>query len=48
MIEGTWKRSSNEKPAKFYDSSDQEILLNTGKTWICVIWEKYSDKVIIE
>lgn len=49
MIEGTWWRDgSNSAPAKYLDENGERILLNQGKTWVCVIWTDYEDDVVIE
>ena len=48
MIEGTWKRTEIYGPAKYYDKDGNEIVVNTGKTWICTIWNDYADDVVIE
>jgi hypothetical protein len=49
MIEGTWSRMNGDRtPAKFYDTEGNEIVFNQGKTWICLIWEEYSDAIVIE
>jgi hypothetical protein len=49
MIEGTWRRMDGDrKPAKFYDEDGKEIILNQGKTWICLIWEEHSDAIVLE
>jgi hypothetical protein len=55
MIEGTWYRplvdaNGNEikVPAKFHDLQGNEIILNQGKTWICLIWDEYADAILIE
>ncbi|MCL2254393.1 MAG: DUF3048 domain-containing protein [Lachnospiraceae bacterium] len=48
MIDGTWKRDSESKPAKFYDEAGNEMILSPGKTWICAIWDKHGDKVKVE
>ena len=46
VINGTWKRFDGDAtPAKFYDEDDNEIIFNQGKTWICNIWNEYSDFV---
>ncbi len=31
---GKWRRASISDPLKFYDSNNQEILLNRGQTWV--------------
>lgn len=49
MIEGTWWRDgSNSAPAKYLDENGDRVLLNQGKTWICIIWLDYEDDVVIE
>lgn len=49
VIKGTWKRYDGDAtPAKFYDENDEEIIFNQGKTWICNIWEEYSEFVKYE
>ncbi len=49
MIEGTWWRDgSNEAPTKYLDENGQRVVLNQGKTWVCIIWLDYEDDVVIE
>ena len=49
MIEGTWWRDGdNAAPAKYLDENGKRVLLNQGKTWICIIWLDYEDDVVIE
>ncbi|HJA92608.1 MAG TPA: DUF3048 domain-containing protein [Candidatus Eisenbergiella merdipullorum] len=48
MTEGTWSRYSDNDPAYYVDSEGNPIMLNQGKTWICLIWEDYADDVVIE
>lgn len=49
MIEGTWWRDgSNSEPAKYLDENGNRIKMNQGKTWICIIWNQYSEDVVIE
>lgn len=43
VIEGTWKRNSDYEANIFYDKDGNEIVFNQGKTWICCIWEEYSE-----
>lgn len=47
MIEGTWKRAYEWGPEKYYDSEGNEITLNTGKTWVCVVLNPYAERVEI-
>ena len=35
-------------PAKFFDQDGNEIIFNQGKTWICNIWDEYSEFVEYE
>lgn len=48
MVEGTWKRTSDESPAEYLDENGDPIQLNPGKTWICIIWDEYGSDVVIE
>lgn len=32
-----WKKDGEFGPTRYYDSDDQEIVLNKGKTWVCII-----------
>lgn len=36
MIPCTWKRTSEHEPVRFFDGNGKEIVLNTGKTMICI------------
>ena len=47
-IEGTWKRASDNEPNLFFDKNGNEIIFNQGKTWICNIWDEYSEFVLYE
>ena len=42
VIEGTWERKSDYAANIFKDKNGNEIVFNQGKTWICNIWEEYS------
>ena len=48
VVEGTWSRMADELPASYVDEEGNPILLNPGKTWICIIWDEYSQDVVIE
>ncbi|MDR2546014.1 MAG: DUF3048 domain-containing protein [Lachnospiraceae bacterium] len=48
MIEGTWTRMRDTVPAKFHDLDGNEIILNQGRTWICMIWDMYADEIVLE
>ncbi len=43
VIHGTWVRESDYSGNFFYDDDGNEIVLNQGKTWICNIWQEYSE-----
>ena len=40
----TWTKGSADAVTKYYDESGQEILLNPGSTWICIIQSDRMDK----
>lgn len=44
----TWKKDSKKGQTKYYDKDGNEITLNTGKTWICIVQKAYSDNVKIK
>lgn len=49
VIEGTWMRYDGDAtPAKFFDKDGNEIVFNQGKTWICNIWDEYSEFIEYE
>ena len=49
VIPASWSRMEGDGvPAKFYDADGNEIVFNQGKTWICNIWEEYSEYVEFE
>lgn len=48
MLEGTWVRTEDTLPAKYYDADGNEIPVSRGKTWVCVIWNDFADDVVIE
>lgn len=41
----TWKCADNFSPAHYYDSDGNEITLNQGKTWVCIIDNSHPDRV---
>lgn len=44
----TWKKENQSSgQTKYLDKSGNEITLNTGKTWICIVQNEYSDNVNI-
>ena len=49
VIPASWSRMEGDGvPPKFYDADGNEIVFNQGKTWICNIWEEFSDSVEFE
>ena len=49
MIEGYWSNPGElGTPARYYEEDGQEITLNTGTTFICIIWNDYAQDVVIE
>lgn len=46
-IDITWKKDSEWGPTRYYDTSGNEITLNQGKTWVCIIQNDKTDKVEI-
>ena len=44
----TWKKANQSSgQTQYYDKNGAEISLNTGKTWICMVQNEYSDNVKI-
>lgn len=43
-----WKKSSDFSPTKYYDDDLNEITLNPGKTFICIIQDQKSDAVVVK
>lgn len=48
VVKGTWEHSGELTPNIFYDDNGEEIVLNQGKTWICIIWEDYEQYISYE
>lgn len=49
VIKGTWSRMEGDGvPPRFFDENGEEIIFNQGKTWICNIWQEYSEYVEYE
>lgn len=40
----TWEKDGEYGVTRYYDKDDQEILLNPGKTWVCIISNDRIDK----
>lgn len=46
-IDVTWSKG-NDGITRYYDLSGKEITLNTGKTWVCIIFDSQTGRVVIE
>ena len=44
MIDITWKKGSNSDITRYYDASGNEIVLNQGQTWVCLIQNSSAKK----
>lgn len=44
-IDVTWSKDAEGTPAKYYDADGNEIKLNQGKTFVCVILNDATDKM---
>lgn len=47
-IKVTWSKEDIYSRAAFYDENGNEIEINTGKTWFCIVNKDNMDKVTIE
>ncbi len=49
VVPGYWLRSDNDSEAfKYYDANKNPIVLNQGKTWICLVWYEYDSYITYE
>jgi len=46
-IDITWSKESEYGVTRYYNSAGEEITLNQGKTWICIIQDSYVDNIEI-
>ena len=37
-----------ESPARYFDEDGNEITINQGKTWVCVVYDTKEDQIVIE
>ena len=44
----TWKKNGDYDPTRFYYKNGEEIQMNTGKTWICIVRKQDVNTVKIE
>lgn len=50
-VKGTWAKEDLEDPdsrAVYYDADGNEITLNQGRTWVCIIQDSYEENIVIE
>lgn len=47
-IHVTWEKTSDFGATRYYDDSGSEIVLNTGKTFVCIIQDQNKDAVVIK
>ncbi|MGI6006925.1 MAG: DUF3048 domain-containing protein [Ruminococcus sp.] len=43
----TWKKHTPWGPTYYYDSNGNEITLNTGKTWVCIVQDTYRSDISV-
>lgn len=43
----TWKKHTPWGPTYYYDSNGNEITLNTGKTWVCIVQDTYRENTSV-
>jgi len=49
MVPGTWERDEKDNSADhFYDMYGEEMVLNQGKTWVCLVLDDYADCIYVE
>lgn len=49
MVPGTWERGEKDNSADhFYDMYGEEMVLNQGKTWVCLVLDDYADCIYVE
>lgn len=41
----TWSKASQKAPTKYYDAGGQEIVMNQGKTWVCITQNTLEDQI---
>ena len=43
-----WKKTSDFSPTRYYDDDNNEIVLNTGKTFVCIVQDQKSDAIVVK
>ena len=46
-IEVNWDKKTPWGATNYYDNDGNQIVMNQGKTWVCIIQDTYKDRVII-
>ena len=46
-IDITWKKHTPWGATFYYDTNGNQITMDTGKTWVCIIQDTYADRVEI-
>lgn len=44
MEKVTWTKANEDSPARYFDESGNEITINQGKTWVCIVRNNYQDR----
>lgn len=47
-IDITWKKHEPWGATFYYDMNGNQIQMDTGKTWVCIIQDSYIDRVVVE
>lgn len=47
MEKVTWTKANEDSPARYFDESGQEITLNQGKTWVCIVRKDYKERFAV-
>jgi hypothetical protein len=49
VIPGFWLRDEEDSARnRYYSAPEKEVVLNQGKTWVCMIWGDYEDLITYE
>ena len=47
MLFRSWKKHTPWGATFYYDTNGNQITMDTGKTWVCIIQDTYADRVEI-
>ena len=47
-MEITWNKTVDWDKTRYFDKNGNEISINEGKTWICVVREDAKENTVIE